>query len=377
MMINPDSRGSGIALHGRLKVSQNRRFLVHEDGAPFFWLGDTAWELFHRLNLEDTDLYLSDRAEKGFSVIQAVVLAEMDGLHIPNAYGYNPFYLDDAGIPDPSKPVEAYFAHVDAVVDMACQKGLVIGMLPTWGDKVNKRYEWAAGPEIFTSENAFFYGRWIADRYKDRPNIVWIVGGDRNPDERGIAIWRAMAGGIRAGAGKHKPLMTFHPQPFDGGSSSTWFHEDDWLDFNMLQTGHDRDTPVYSFIQHEYSLEPVKPVLDGEPIYEGHGIAFKPFEKGYSSDHDVRKMAYWDVFAGAFGHTYGCHSIWQFFSTERKGVNYPIYDWRDALHLAGAEQMRWLKKLICSRPILDRIPDQSMIAGNSVPGPDRIVATRS
>ena len=70
-----------------LQVSANRRFLIHDDGTPFFYLGDTAWELFHRLTLDEADYYLRDRAAKGFTVIQAVVLAEMDGLHTPNMNG--------------------------------------------------------------------------------------------------------------------------------------------------------------------------------------------------------------------------------------------------------------------------------------------------
>ena len=100
--------------HGDLKVSPNHRFLMYADGTPFFYLGDTAWELFHRLTLEESERYLDDRAGKRFNVIQAVVLAEFDGLHTPNADGDLPL-VDD----DPTKPNEAYFKHVDAVVDMA------------------------------------------------------------------------------------------------------------------------------------------------------------------------------------------------------------------------------------------------------------------
>src|SRR3954452_7231976 len=92
----------------RLKVSENRRFLVKEDGSPFFYLGDTAWELFHRLDREEAERYLKDRAAKGFTVIQAVVLAELDGLHSPNPYGHTPLEGDD-----PARPVEDYFKHVD------------------------------------------------------------------------------------------------------------------------------------------------------------------------------------------------------------------------------------------------------------------------
>ena len=126
--------------HGRLKVSANKRYLVHQNGTPFFWLGDTAWELFHRLNREEADQYLKRRAEQGFTVVQAVALAEFDGLKEPNPYGDTPL-LEQR----PGKPNEAYFKHVDYIVDKAAQYGIVIAFLPTWGDKVFKN-TWGQGP---------------------------------------------------------------------------------------------------------------------------------------------------------------------------------------------------------------------------------------
>src|SRR5262249_21470312 len=175
-----------------LKVSENQRFLVKEDGSPFFYLGDTAWELFHRLDRNEADRYLRDRAAKGFTVIQAVVLAELDGLHTPNAYGHVPLTNDD-----PAKPTEDYFRHVDWVVDRANELGLFIGMLPTWGDKWNKGG--GVGPEIFTPENSGPYGEWLGRRYKDK-GIIWILGGDRNVEnDRRRAILANMARGLRSG----------------------------------------------------------------------------------------------------------------------------------------------------------------------------------
>ena len=133
-----------------LKVSDNKRFLVHEDGKPFFFLGDTAWELFHRLDDKEAEHYLSTRARQGYNVIQAVGLAEFGGLTAPNANGDLPLHNND-----PAKPNDAYFKHVDRLTKMANDKGLYMAMLPTWGDKVNKK--WGIGPEIFTPENARAY----------------------------------------------------------------------------------------------------------------------------------------------------------------------------------------------------------------------------
>ena len=161
----------------RIQVSENRRFLVTESGKPFFWLGDTAWELFHRLSREEAYHYLENRRERGLNVIQAVALAEMDGLRAPNFYGETP--LIDL---DPSRPNEAYFTHVDTIVRMAAEKGLYIALLPTWGDKVIRM--WGSGPEIFNPQNARAYGEYLGKRYKNDINVLWMLGGE--PSRRGI-----------------------------------------------------------------------------------------------------------------------------------------------------------------------------------------------
>jgi Protein of unknown function (DUF4038)/Putative collagen-binding domain of a collagenase len=305
--------------------------------------------------------------------VQAVVLAEMDGLHEPNFYGETPLTNDD-----PTQPREAYFQHVDFVIKKAEQLGLHIGLLPTWGDKVFKD-RWGVGPEIFNSENAKTYGRWIGSRYKNQKNIIWILGGDRNPrNESDVAIWRSMAEGVAEGAGGNdKALMTFHPQPngVQDGGSSKWFHNDAWLDFNMFQTGHCRENNLWERMEVVYNRKPVKPVLDGEPIYEDHPVCFNAAELGTSSAYDVRKSAYFDVFAGAFGHTYGCHDMWQFYAPHRTPVNGPHFPWYVAIDLPGASQMKYLRQLIESRPMLDRVPDQSLLA-HAFGANDHIQATR-
>ena len=174
--------------HGKLIVSENQRFLVFEDGTPFFYLGDTAWELFHRLSKEDAEKYLENRREKGFTVIQAVILAELDGLNTPNMEGEKPLINND-----PAKINEAYFKHVDWVIKKAEEKGMFIGLLPTWGDKVDKR--WGVGPVIFNAENAGKYGEIVGNRYKDYKNIIWINGGDRPGGDDNFPVWNALAHG--------------------------------------------------------------------------------------------------------------------------------------------------------------------------------------
>jgi len=352
--------------HGDLRVSENRRFLVHADGTPFVYLGCTAWELFHRLTREEVDLYLENRRQKGFTVFQAVVLAEFDGLTAPNAYGDLP--LHDL---DPTRPNEAYFRHVDHAVARAEGKGLFAGILPTWGDKVGPK-AWGTGPEVITAGNARAYGRFLGERYRDRPNVIWILGGDR-PAEGYLPVWREMAAGLAEGdQGRH--LRTFHPA--GGRSSSEWLHAEPWLDFNMLQSGHGRrNIGNHAMIAADYARLPVKPCIDAEPRYEDHPIGGK-IENGYFDDFDVRQAAYWALFAGACGHTYGCHDIWQMYAPGRKPVTFARTPWREALDLPGAGDMGHARRLIESRPFLSRVPDQELIAEGQSDGERHLQATR-
>ncbi|WP_337177865.1 glycoside hydrolase family 140 protein [Paludisphaera sp.] len=360
-------------------VSADGRHLTADDGEPFFYLGDTAWELFHRCDREEAERYLADRAGKGFTVIQAVALAEVDGHSVPNAQGHLPLVdLDPARPAVADGPGNDYWDHVDFIVDRANALGLTIGLLPTWGrywhDPVKD------GKPLFDAANAEKYGEWIGARYGAK-GVIWILGGDRNVEDDGQkAIIDAMARGIKKGDGG-KRLMTFHPR--GGQGSSKWFHGADWLSFNMRQNGHNADyTGAYENTRPDFDLSPPKPVIDGEPLYEAHPIAFHAERNGHSVAADVRRPFYWDVFSGACGHTYGHHSVWQMWKPGRDPINNPLLPWTDALDDPGAGQMRHGRRLIESRPMATRVPDDSIIVVDrvktAVPGAGRyrFVATR-
>lgn len=356
-------------VHGRLKVTLDGHYLQYADGTPFFWLGDTGWELFHRLTLQEIANYLENRRKKGFTVVQAVILAEFEGLTKPNRYGDLP--LNNL---DPTQPNEKYFALVDSVVNMALDKNMFIGLLPTWGDKVTKL--WGAGPVVFNPSNAYAYGLYLGMRYKNYPNIIWIMGGDRpakkdSNDWR--PVWRAMVEGIKAGTGG-EAIFTYHPS---GGAYSTseFLPGEPWLDINMYQSGHGggHDVATWYLAGRDRNIKPVKPTLDGEPNYEDHPVNPWPTwdpKNGYYDDYDVRKQLYRSVFAGACGVTYGHHSVWQFLSAREEPVNHPkIMTWEAAVNRPGAYQAGYLKKLMESRPLLNRVPDSTIILyGQGVKG---------
>ncbi len=347
-----------------LKVSDNKRYIVNQDNEPFFWLGDTAWELIHRLTKEEIDLYLTDRASKGFTIIQTVILAEIDGLNTPNAYGNKPL-IDN----NPEKINEKYFELVDYVLNKANELGIYIGLLPTWGDKFNLK--WGVGPVIFTPENAEKYGEILAKRYVDKTNLIWILGGDRMPDnDTQYDIITAMAKGIRKVDTLH--LMTYHP---NGGKKATDAFNVEWLDFDMFQSGHDRSVKDFEFIQECLEIKPIRPVINGEPRYENHPNKFNPEVYGWMDDSDVRCSAYWTMLTGAAGYTYGCHDIWQMYSIEVEPISKARTGWKEALQLPGSRQMLYMKKLLTLFPWQKMLNDQNLIINDNPKGHEYMVCS--
>lgn len=353
----------------RLRVAADHRHLERADGKPFFYLGDTAWELFHRLNREEATRYLEDRARKGFTVIQAVALAEIDGLTVPNAYGDIP--LIDR---DPTRPNEAYFAHVDFIVDRAAALGLRVGFLPTWG----KYWKTGDPTRVFTPENARAYGRFLGLRYREKP-IIWILGGDQNviTREERVTI-DAMAAGLRDGdGGTH--LITFHPR--GPGQSSRQLLDAPWLDFHMSQSSHaarDHDTGLYA--EYDLALSPLRPTLDGEPRYECMPVGF------YWRDHDridrfddddVRQAAWWALMAGACGHTYGNNNIWQMWQPGRTPAIQANVPWFEALDHPGARQMGLMRSFFESQGFTTLVPDAKLIIDGPTRGAAKIRAMRA
>ncbi len=377
------------AVEGRLRVTANHRYLEYDSGKPFFYLGDTAWELFHRLNREQATRYLTIRAAKGFTVIQCSLLAQLGGLTIPNANGDLPLNAND-----PTKPNDAYFKHVDFIVDKAEELGLYVGMLPTWGTY------WSTERSIFTLASARQYGEYLGRRFKSKP-IIWILGGDRsitNANER--AVIDAMAEGLGTGdGGVH--LKTFHP--VGPGASSSQLHNAKWLDFNMYQSSHaarDHDNGLYA--EHDYVLTPAKPTLDGEPRYENVPVGFYLKGAGHIDrfdDYDARQAAYWSVFAGACGHTYGNNSVWQMYQPDASpgvpakntpaGPPWGLYtspgggaiganiSWEQALDHPGALQVAHLRRLMESVRFTKLVPDQKIILNGPMSGGAKLRSARS
>lgn len=329
-----------------LRVHDSGRYLVDGTGQPFFWLGDTAWGLFTGLTEAETADYFEDRAAKGFSVVQAVLV-----WGAPNAdpSGELP-WLDG----NPATPNSTYFDRVARIVEMAAERGIVMALLPAWGDFVTVN-------DRINDANAYAYGNWLGLRLGRHANIVWVLGGDRLPDGR-EPVFRQLAAGI-AEAEELPHLMTYHPRG-GGHSSAEFFHEDEWLDLNMIQTAHSIGYPEHRRVLTDYALTPVKPTLVGEPRYEHitHGLR----NSGPRiDDHEVRKAAWTAVLSGACGHTYGANGIFQF-ATEGEQTRWqPILGWRTALDFPGARHMGVMRAFLESVDWWRLQPAADMVAANT------------
>jgi hypothetical protein len=364
----------------RLVIAPNRRFLATEDGRPFFWLADTAWWLF-RLPPPQLDEYLDQRARQGFNLIQVHC-----GVSRPDYAGNLPFEQSD-----PSRPNEAFWRTIDQIVIQAQVRRMYVALVPMWGDEYAKAFGGNAGA-------AEAFGYWVGSRYTAQTHILWIASGEYDainnfvlpitPDQK--RMLNAAAEGLRR-AHQGRQLMTIHPGV--ARASSLDFHAAEWLDFNMLQSGHMNDSNAYQLPEnHELVAAdtarlPTKPVLDGEPFYEDtpDGIWVHRSILGPRADAAaMRRKAYWAVFAGACGHTYGHNNVFSFFVSAYPGqvVDLPEGpgqrgDWRASLQAEGAFQMKHLRALIESRSYFDRIPDDLLVTSDPGTGLARIKATRN
>lgn len=372
---------SGNAQLKPVRISSNQRFFCTEEGHPFFWLGDTGWLLFVKCTREEALYYLDTRQQQGINVIQVMLLHDFNNTR--NVYGDWALHDFDLSKPDTTPgnlPADAaqydYWDHVDFIVEEAAKRGIYIALVPTWGSNVRSGRISAAQARV--------YAEFLASRYRDRPNIIWLNGGDVIGSD-GLAIWNTIGATLRKADPVH--LIGFHPR--GRTSSSDWFQNEKWLDFNMFQSGHrsytqdtsSREARHYGednwrYVQDDYAKLPIRPTFDGEPSYEDIPRGLHDTTEGYWQASDIRRYAYWSVFAGGAGFTYGHNSVIQFYSSGEKAPAYfARRDWKKALFDEAAGQMQYLKKLMGSYSYFDRVPAQELVINNGQRY-NRVAATR-
>ena len=357
-----------------LKISTNHRFFRADD-KPFFWMGDTGWLLFSKLNREDAEKYLETRRKQGFNVIQVMVLHSLSETDFYGDSALNHRNITNPKIADANSP-NNYWNNIDWVVKKAEEKGIYIALVPVWGSVVKAAH--------INQNQAKAYATFLANRYKSYSNVIWMNGGDI-PGSDSIKVWNTIGNTIHSIDPAH--LITFHPR--GRTQSSIWFNNEPWLSFNSFQSGHrnySQDTSKNDFhygednwryVQSDYNKTPIKPTLDAEPSYEKIPYGLHDITLPRWTDADVRRYGYWSVFAGACGYTYGNNDVMQMHNPKDKGSAYGSKDyWYKSINDPGAQQMMYLKKLMLSRPYFERVPAQSLIAANQGEKYNRLIATR-
>ena len=365
--------------NGRLMISSNNRYLQFENGSPFFWLGDTGWLVPQHLDRSEVEYYFNKCRRAGYNMVQIQV---MDAVPSYNIYGQQSLpYGWDFTKADP-EGVYSYWDHLDYIVRKAEQNGIYIGMVAIWGSQVQSGN--------INAEQAKAYGKFLAERYKNNPNIIWIMGGDIQGNIH-PEVWNALATSIKSIDNKH--LMTFHPR--GRYTSAKWWSKASWMDFHTFQSGHrkygqrmgNKEYPIpdsteednWMYVDSTWAYKPIKPVLDDEPSYEDIPKGLHDANEARWQDYDVRRYAYWSVFAGSCGHTYGHNVIMQMLKPGYPtgyGSDGTVKAWYQGLEDPGYNQMQYLSDLMLSFPYFERIPDQSIIVGKNGMKYDRLIATR-
>ena len=316
-----------------LSVSENKRY-IEKNGEFFPYIADTAWTLLQKLNRDEIVFYLDKRQRQGFNAVQVSAISVLDGIKVPNREGQLPFHNENVLTPN-----NKYFSLLVYLAKECKRRDMVLTLLPTWGDKFNKK--WGTGPEIFTPDNAYIYGCYLAKKTAEFDNIIWMLGGDRPIEtEYHRVIIDEMAAGLRAGD-KIRRLITFHPP--GEKSSADYLPNTDYIDFHCVQSSHafggfHSEKLVCKTLRSEN-----KPCIDGECCYEDIPLELNTGWDYRFCARDIRRRIYKNLLSGAAGAVYGHQSVWCF--KENPDGEY-LYSWREALDRPMANQMQYVKAFL-------------------------------
>ncbi|MCP3137603.1 apiosidase-like domain-containing protein [Pyxidicoccus xibeiensis] len=351
-----------------LKRIAGLRYLVGQDNQPFLLHGDSAWSLFVGISKEDVELYLEDRRQKGFNTVLANLIEHKFAANPPlNFYGASPFTgtLPSSTLADFTTPNEAYFAHVDWVLQKAAEKGIQVLLLPAYLGINGGSEGWYQELTANGAARLRTYGEFLGARYKDFPNIIWVQGGDYNPPASGKDLVRAIVTGIKSHDANH--LHSVHCAPYT--SALTHWSGESWLDVGNIYTypaNSNLPTMVQARALVEYQRASWLPFFLTESFYEN--------EHATTTQVQLRQQAYEALLSGGMGQVFGSNPIWNF-------NNRPIFgtsvSWKTQLHARGSLDMVHVKALFSSRRWEKLVPDAAhtfLTAGLGTPGLDSAVA---
>jgi hypothetical protein len=322
------------------------KFLINSiTKKPVFITGDSAWSLITQLDNADVELYLSDRASRGFNYIWCAAADNYYQSNAPkNFYGYAPF---DG--PDFTNEDARYWEHVDYVIRRAQAHGITVALDPAFVG-LSSALGYLTSYQRSSDNVIAAYGEFLGERYKSFPNIIWAIGGDVDPSAGVVPKLSELATAIRSKDTVHLIVAEGEPQH----AALDTFAGTGWMDLNWLYF---HTTNVPAGTASNYSRSPWLPPFQGEGWYENdHSL----------TELQLREQEYWAVLSGAYlgKGGFGNDPIWYFNGGPSAKSGEPA--WRDQLVSAGSLSQMVLGKLFRSREHWKLVPDLGhavMIAG--------------
>jgi hypothetical protein len=329
--------------HGPVRISADGRYLAHEDGTPFFWLADTAWNGALLSKSEEWDFYIGERKRQKFTAVQWVTTqwrASPNG----DREGQAAFTGQDRIAINPR-----FFQRLDERVEALNRAGLLNVPVLLWANP--GRTNPLASPGFSLQEDqAVRLARYMVARWGAN-DVIWILPGDG--DYRGAKAerWKRIGRGV-FGDEPHAPVV-LHP----GGMHWVMdeFQNEKWLDIHGYQSGHGDDERTLRWIfagppSTDWKKAPARPFINLETPYENH-IAYQ--SKTPISPQTMRRAAYWSLLnAPTAGVTYGGHGVWGWDDGTKPPTDHPTtgipLPWPQALVMPGAEQMGHLASFFTS-----------------------------
>ncbi len=325
-----------IYRHGFVKTTPSRRYFTYNNYTPFFYIGDTHWNLPAN-TLDNFKTIINKRVEQGFTVIQSQPICSP---------GDKTCYdLSDGTVSESDLP---FFSDLDKRFQYVAEKGLVhanaqLFFVVELGERRAKY------PDAYLEKLCRY---WVA-RYSAYP-VMWTTAQESDDDcygrhniEATTNPWKHVASFIH----KYDPYR--HPL--------TAHQESSRIGNAFASNSSFKDLPGHSWFAAQW-----KPKKEGTLDFDipkdfwenGQGKPTVNYEADYDHlwtlEFGARNQGWTAFLNGMFGHGYGATDIWLYNSTynmdrptTRDGVTVTVEDksikWNESVEFPAAYQMGYMR----------------------------------
>ena len=340
-----------------LKTSVNGRYLADQNDVPFPVLGRTSWCVISQPEA-DYKYYLDNTLSHGYNSIEMSVICHWPQSNYPpfNGRGDLPFRKSLDGSPwngylgysdmknkaaDFTTPDENYWRYVDDLLEYCESKGILVFIFPAYLGAYQTKEGWLNELMANGPDRIFAYGKWIAGRYKNRKNLVWMLIGDMGkftPEEAGVEA--ALIAGLKSVGGQQSTHYSAEAMSGQNSTDQTDFgHE---MTLNGVYSWGNVSIPLLG--NKAYARTPVLPAFLLEEPYDEEGPDGNKFNP--HAIQPVRRFQWWGWLTTTGGYIAGNGYIWAFIDLW----------WQKHLNTKATMDMVILNKLIRSTRWWELVP---------------------